>query len=121
MIINEDSMFCSFIQIDETTYECYKCGISLVLQDSVPEPPLIPCAAQLTEYSASNIKKFILNDSNANSLCSEQEIDHRHSICESCPSFKDNSCAECGCQLSRDKVYMNKLALKDQSCPLGKW
>lgn len=121
MIINEDSFFCSFIQINENTYECYKCGVRIVVQDQINEPPLLPCSVPISNYSASGVKNFISNDINQNNLCSEEIIEDRHSICETCPSFKNNSCIECGCFLSRDKIYMNKLALKDQACPLGKW
>jgi len=54
---------------------------------------------------------------------SQKEIDYRFDICGRCESFdKQNSqCMQCGCNLSRKKVFLNKLAWKDQQCPLGKW
>ena len=120
MIISDDSLFCNFIQIDKTTYECHKCGVSLVVEDEIPEPPLIPCSASLAQYSATDIRNYVSNSDNINNLCSEEEINRRHSICEGCEFFSNNSCTECGCYLSRDRGYMNKLAMKDQSCPLNK-
>ena len=52
---------------------------------------------------------------------SQFEIDTRYLICQSCDSFHENQCLECGCGISRNKEIMNKLAWQDQSCPLNKW
>lgn len=54
---------------------------------------------------------------------SQQLIDHRYSICLDCDSFnsKDNECGVCGCNINNQKIFMNKLAWKDQTCPLNKW
>lgn len=51
------------------------------------------------------------------------EIEKRYSICYSCPSIHPdkNQCLKCGCYLSTKKEFFNKLAWKDQKCPLGKW
>ena len=54
----------------------------------------------------------------SDSQCSQEEIDSRMNICN---GFQNNSCLQCGCALSRDKNYMNKLFWKKQSCPIGKW
>lgn len=53
--------------------------------------------------------------------CSQEQINDRMNICQSCEFFQNNTCLQCGCALSRDKVYMNKLLWADQSCPIGKW
>jgi hypothetical protein len=53
--------------------------------------------------------------------CTEKEIAERYNICKSCDFFQNNICTQCGCNLVREKVYMNKLAWADQSCPIGKW
>ena len=53
--------------------------------------------------------------------CSEDQINERMNICQGCEFFQNNTCLQCGCALSRDKVYMNKLLWADQSCPIGKW
>jgi hypothetical protein len=53
--------------------------------------------------------------------CSQEQIDSRLAICQQCEFYQDNSCLQCGCVLSRDRTYMNKLYKADQSCPIGKW
>jgi uncharacterized paraquat-inducible protein A len=54
---------------------------------------------------------------------SQQEIEHRWQICISCDQFDqiNTQCGICGCNLSRKKEFMNKLAWADQECPIGKW
>lgn len=55
---------------------------------------------------------------------SQQQIDSRFAICQACDEFynsKDSTCLVCGCNISRKKVFLNKLAWADQECPVGKW
>lgn len=52
-----------------------------------------------------------------------QQINDRMNICETCEMLdkKYNQCLICGCNINREKKFMNKLAWADQECPLGKW
>lgn len=63
---------------------------------------------------------------------SQKLINHRYDICQGCKYFsfvsstKDKpeikaTCNLCGCGLSDKKIFMNKLAWKDQKCPIEKW
>lgn len=52
---------------------------------------------------------------------SQFEIDSRYITCQGCDSFHDSQCIECGCRITRDKEFLNKLAWKDQKCPLDRW
>lgn len=51
------------------------------------------------------------------------QINYRFSICESCDMYdiKNSQCLVCGCNVSKQKKFLNKLAWADQKCPLGKW
>lgn len=53
--------------------------------------------------------------------CTQEQIDKRYSICEGCPFFKDKTCTKCGCNVNKELKLLNKLALADQECPVGKW
>jgi hypothetical protein len=56
--------------------------------------------------------------------CSIDKIKQRFEICStSCDMYnkQDSTCLMCGCNLSKKKVFLNKLAWADQECPLGKW
>lgn len=53
----------------------------------------------------------------------QAQINFRYDICQSCEKFvkSKSECGVCGCSLSQKKIFMNKLAWADQSCPIGKW
>jgi len=53
--------------------------------------------------------------------CSQEQIDERMEICKGCEFYQNNTCLKCGCALSRERNYMNKLLWADQSCPVNKW
>ena len=52
-----------------------------------------------------------------------ETIEARHKICYTCEDFDmDNSqCLVCGCNISKKKEFLNKLAWADQKCPKDKW
>lgn len=52
-----------------------------------------------------------------------KEIKARFEICTSCSSYdpQQSECTVCGCNVNNRKIFMNKLAWKDTSCPLSKW
>ncbi len=52
-----------------------------------------------------------------------QEIEYRYNICTECEYFdsQESQCTVCGCNLSKKKVFLNKLAWADQECPKQKW
>jgi uncharacterized paraquat-inducible protein A len=54
---------------------------------------------------------------------SQNEINHRFSICSSCEFFdhKNSQCLQCGCNINNRKIFLNKLAWGDQKCPINKW
>lgn len=56
-----------------------------------------------------------------NNMCSKEQIDTRMAVCQKCEYFKENSCLLCGCNVVRERNYNNKLAKKNQHCPIFKW
>ena len=53
--------------------------------------------------------------------CSRKEIRQRLDICKTCDQITGSACAHCGCTLNLEKRFLNKLAWRSESCPLGKW
>lgn len=55
--------------------------------------------------------------------CSQLEINERFNICIQCEHMdkQKSTCKICGCNLSKNKEFMNKLAWADQECPIQKW
>jgi uncharacterized paraquat-inducible protein A len=54
---------------------------------------------------------------------SQQTINYRLAICQSCDQFnyQKQECYVCGCNINNKKQFLNKLAWADQECPIGKW
>jgi hypothetical protein len=86
-------------------------------------PVLVRGESPLTfAQKAKNFAKAAISHvSNGMPTCSDEEVVRRHDICIACEHFVDNSCAKCGCPISRNKKFISKLAWADQSCPIGKW
>jgi len=62
--------------------------------------------------------------------CTQEEIEARLAICRGCALYaatpgddSSGTCTHvgCGCSLSSQRRYLNKLAWADQACPLEKW
>lgn len=54
---------------------------------------------------------------------SQNLINHRYNLCSICENFDTNNqqCLLCGCNISKQKKFLNKLAWADQKCPIEKW
>lgn len=92
-------------------------GDTTSTDDESPESPQLPSllirginfASAMARWTSSGFKTR-----------TQSEIDERLAICKECPEFNGNACAKCGCLCNADGV-INKLALKSESCPIGKW
>jgi len=53
----------------------------------------------------------------------QNEINVRYNICINCEEYNHvkTECSVCGCFISDKKIFLNKLAWADQSCPKNKW
>ena len=83
-------------------------------EEEVKAPSLIK---QAKKFSVDAIKHAV----KGNPTCTQEQINERLKICESCKWFRSNRCMKCGCACNKNKKYLNKLAWADQSCPVGKW
>jgi|688.fasta_scaffold155374_3 hypothetical protein len=54
-------------------------------------------------------------------MCSDEEVLRRHDICLGCEHYQDNTCAQCGCPITRNRKFISKLSWAGESCPVGKW
>lgn len=51
----------------------------------------------------------------------QEEIDNRLAICQSCEFLENHHCTKCGCACVETNRLINKLALTTEKCPVGKW
>lgn len=54
-------------------------------------------------------------------MCTQEEINQRLSICQTCEYYENDTCLQCGCAISRASIHSNKLAFRNKSCPVNKW
>ena len=132
--MNLYDMTCDFIRMNDYQYKCRTCGTTIANFEGSGYPTMI-CYSKITQYNPEEYGIRITNiDQNDEpkidpasqkiddiKKCSIEEIENRFRICNSCEFYNNNTCEKCGCYLVRDQIYMNKLAWKDQSCPIGKW
>lgn len=124
-----DIVFCEFNTVDGLNYECKNCGNRITVYDEYDHPPIIPCQNSLKRDNELNFVEKVKNFGKAVvnhavkgfPTCSQEQIIKRHNICMSCEFMKENTCIKCGCPLTRNKVYISKLAWADEECPVGKW
>jgi len=131
MTISKNNIFCEFISEDNQTFVCKKCGTSLYSETPQHMPPVFICSYPLVEDNqkdigyAQKIKNFagslIDHIKTGAKLCTDEQIEKRFSICESCEFYKDKTCTQCGCPLIRNRKFISKLAWAEQECPVGKW
>ena len=146
-----DFEYTGTIYNNKRVYGCKKCNIKLALDnpstkvmcfakkrelDAMVNPhtmqpidgitdknKIIEIAAQQILEKGNITESTFNNQTNQSSdnMCSKEQIEERMSICQKCEYFKENSCLLCGCNVVRERNYNNKLAKKDQHCPIFKW
>jgi len=133
--MNVYDLMCEFIKTEQFQYRCQLCGTIVRSFDPI-EYPSIMCSAKIKMFPpkdygitfksidpSSSTETQIKTDQAIDDIkkCSTEQIEERFSICSGCEFYKNNTCEKCGCYAVRDQIYMNKLAWKDQECPIGKW
>ena len=96
---------CNFINLYNNEYQCLNCGLRITTEDGYP--PIFPC--------------MIHKPSGVDNLCTNDQVEKRYSVCNTCEFFNNNTCTKCDCIITRNLNYMNKLFFKDQECPELKW
>lgn len=105
---------------DPVTLTCKACGHVArripTFRECRPPPSLAKRTANLAMATARHI-------ANRGKRCSQDEIDHRFSICQSCELLVDGVCSHprCGCGISAKRQIVSKLSWKSERCPDGRW
>jgi hypothetical protein len=133
--MNVYDLMCEFIKTENFRYKCRLCGTVAMSFDPLEYPSII-CATKIKMYPPEqhgiifkpidpqmDPSNQIKTDQAIDEIkkCSTEQIEERFSICSGCEFYKESTCEKCGCHTVRDQIYMNKLAWKDQECPIGKW
>jgi hypothetical protein len=73
------------------------------------------------KYMEEKAKPVVSEEDKKKMMCTQEEINQRLSICETCEYYENNTCLQCGCAISRASIHSNKLAFRNKSCPVNKW
>jgi hypothetical protein len=83
-----------------------------------PEPVQEPNLFQkLGNFTGAVIEWFASGGERVN----EEEREQRLAICKACPSYTGIRCRHCGCGITDQATYFDKLGWKTSKCPEGKW
>ena len=110
-----------FKKIEDLAHDIHKNH----LQDPNTFKPTHLSDKKIPELILEEAKKEAINnvvtEDQTEELCTQEEINNRLAICNTCEYFKDNSCLLCGCVVVREANHKNKLAHRNQKCPADKW
>ena len=140
--MNEDCELVSLQDGDRWQHRCEACRLSvrskkatlacaLVSTDTSPVPEVAPQPPKKAIPIEPSLPRRLANFTQAAAShllaglpqASQTEIDRRFAICQTCQHFNGRHCTHtsCGCTVSSELKFLNKLAWADQRCPVGKW
>lgn len=119
-------MLCQFEKIDDVTARCKVCGREIISPDLTRvyatcsgEPRKFPPLLKQAHNYAKALARHVASGMQTRT---DEEVIQLLEICEACEKYEDGRCLVCGCRLSASKsAFSNKLRMKSQSCPLGRW
>lgn len=91
---------------------------------SPPEPPPPSDPPSMARRALNLIVATAKHVSDGMKQRSQEEIEALlTNHCQQCNQYRDGVCLHkmCGCNVNKDRRFMNKLAWRSEHCPLGKW
>ncbi|MDB5342008.1 MAG: hypothetical protein JWP89_385 [Schlesneria sp.] len=85
--------------------------------EAEPSPPLPPLLIRGWNFASAMARWAVAGMPRR----SQEEIEARLTICQTCEFLQNNHCSKCGCACIATNQVVNKLALATEKCPLGKW
>lgn len=122
-------MLCEFENIGPDLFQCKKCGLKVRAHDGSKVHAICPGKPRKKSRPPSLIKQaahyaeaVTRHVATGMQTRTDEEVINLLQICETCEHFSENRCTICGCRLNNSKnAFVNKLRMKSQSCPEGKW
>ena len=107
-------------------HQCDACKLSVRNKRAT-----IPCVQSEIAFQPPSLPRRLANFTQAVTAhlvagmpqASPAEIERRWAICQACELFDGSICTHksCGCNVSNEQKFLNKLAWAEQKCPAGKW
>ena len=101
--------------------EAIESGDAVVVSDTVvaSDPAIAPPSllTKAANFAASAAKHIAAGAPR----CTQEQVDARFAICQTCPHYDGKACRLCGCPVVREQAYISKLSWAGEKCPVGKW
>lgn len=117
-------MNCRFRKADETHCECEVCGLRVAgkypdrIHCECPGNRQLSSVGKLKTY-AQAVTRHLLTGCETRT---DEEVSELLNLCRNCESYRAETCTVCGCRINSGKsAFANKLRMKTQKCPKGKW
>lgn len=118
-------MNCTFSPI-EGGWRCEVCGRTVRM--AIEKPPIAACrdgqageAPSLLQKAANFAAAAAAHVAAGMPRATQEQIDARHAICQTCEHYNGRACRKCGCPVNREKAFISKLSWANEKCPVGKW
>lgn len=119
-------MLCHFVKTGNLTAKCTVCGREIRAHDPAKvyavcsgEPRKFPPLLKQVRNYARAVTEHV---SSGMETRTDEAVIQLLQICEVCENYLDGRCMICGCRLSSgSSAFTNKLRMKSQKCPQGKW
>lgn len=109
---------------DSNCWQCTVCGNKYRLPKESTNIFAECPAAKLPQKIKNYAKAVVQHVFTGMETRTDEEVSNILEICKQCEHFNsnNNSCRICGCRCNRNKsAFTNKLRMKSQQCPKGKW
>lgn len=80
----------------------------------VRQPSILQKAANFATSAAAHVAAGMPQ-------ATQEQIDARFAVCQTCEHFDGRACRLCGCPVVRERAFVSKLAWANEKCPAGKW
>lgn len=117
-------MNCQLRKEDELHAVCTVCGRRIrtsyypLVKVKCPGKRELSTAGKLKNYARA-VTRHILTGCETRT---DEEVSELLNICRTCDHYQNGTCSVCGCRINSGKsAFANKLRMKTQKCPKGKW
>ena len=117
-------MNCQLRKEDELHAVCTVCGRRIRTKDHTQVRVKCPGNRQLSSVGklktyAQAVTRHLLTGCETRT---DEEVSDLLNLCRNCESYRAETCTVCGCRINSGKsAFANKLRMKTQKCPKGKW
>jgi hypothetical protein len=116
-------MLCDFENIGPKLHRCRRCGHEQPSRYDDPKMLKRQCGPSLSQKVGNFAAATVQHVASGLAVVTREERDRRAEICRGCPLFDGRICthSDCGCPVSAEQRFIDKLSWASSECPVRKW